>query len=178
LKDSWGYFEVETPLGLGFAGWGFEPYAPKTDLLHLAMKIAAIIEADLYRIGTIEIATKLPEVWLKTPDSVELTQTLEKVCAGVTVHAHLLQDKSETASSQQFTVFLVELDSSASANVLLKLSWSKKPDSHSMIGVAGAQVFCLIIACSFVTGTSAFETNESLKRFHGPIEQAMNRTEP
>jgi hypothetical protein len=176
LKDSWGYLEVETAFGRGFARWGFKPYAPKTDLLTTAMKIASIIDADSYRTDSIELATELPDVWLKTPEPSSLKQTLAKVCAGATITARLPADKHTEASSQQFAVFLVEMDSPDSANVLLKLSQSKKPKDYSMLGIAADHIFCLVVARSFVQGVAAFEKGESLNRFQKQIQQAISQS--
>lgn len=176
LKDSWGYLEVETAFGRGFVRWGFQPYAPQTELLTTGTKIASIIEADSYRTNYIEIATQLPDVWLKTPEPSPLKETLAKVCAGATINAQLLTDKHAEAMSQQFTVFLVELDLPDSANILLKLSQSKKPKSYSMLGVAVDRIFCLVIARSFVQGVAGFENSESLNRFQKQIQQAISQT--
>jgi phage shock protein A len=98
LRDSWGYLEVETAFGRGFARSGFRPFAPKTDLLATAMGIASIIDADSYQTDSIELATDLPEVWLKTPDTGLLQQTLAKVRAGAAVSAHLKADKNAGAT--------------------------------------------------------------------------------
>ena len=174
LKDSWGYLEVETKFGLGFARWGFRSYAPRTDLLSTAIKIASIIDADSYRTDSIELATELPDVWLKTPESSSLKQSLTKVRGGATITARLLGNQHGEASSQQFTVFIVEMDSPESANVLLKLSQTKKPKDFSMLGVACGPVFCLVIARSFVQGVAAFEKGESLSRFRQTIQQAIS----
>jgi hypothetical protein len=176
LKDSWGYLEVETTSGRGFVRWGFKPYAPKTDLLTTAMRIASIIDADSYRTESIELATEPPEVWLRTSEPNPLKQMLAKVCAGAQITARLCADKHAQASSQQFTVFLIEFDSPDSANVLLKLSQSKKPKDYSMLGVVAEQVFCLVIARSFVQGVAAFENGESLNRFQKRIQYAISQT--
>lgn len=176
LKDAWGYLEIETAFGRGFARWGFRHYAPKADLLSTAMKIASIIDSDSYRTDSIELATELPDVWLKTSEPSPLKQTLTKVCAGATIIARLPADKYAQASSQQFTVFLAEMDSPDSANILLKHSQSKKPKDYSMLGIAAGQIFCLVIARSFVQGVAAFEKNDSLNRFQKQIQQAISQT--
>ena len=176
LKDSWGYLEVETASGRGFVRWGFKPYAPKTDLLTTAMKIASIIDADSYRTESIELATELPDLWLRTSEPSPLKEMLAKFCAGALITARLSADKHAQASSQQFTVFLVEMDSPDSANILLKHSQSKKPNDYSMLGIAAGQIFCLVIARSFVQGVAAFEKDDSLNRFQKQIQQAIGQT--
>jgi hypothetical protein len=178
LKASWGYLEVETALGKGFARWGFEPFAPtKTDLLATAMKVASIIDMDSYQTDSIELATDLPEVWLKTPGSNLSQETLSRVRAGATVSAHLQVDKDANASSQQFTVFIVEMDSPESAEVLCKLSKAKSPESFCRLGIARDRIFCLVIGRSFVQGVTSFERGESLNRFEKRIQDALSQTE-
>lgn len=130
LRDSWGYLEVETEFGLGFARWGFRSYAPKTDLLGTSIRIASLVDADSYRTDSIELATELPDVWLRTSDSNQLKQTLSKVLGCVTMNARLLAGNHAEAHAQQFTVFLMEMDSAESANVLLRLSQTKRPTDY------------------------------------------------
>jgi len=176
LRDSWGYLEVETQFGLGFARWGFRAYAPKTDLLSTAINIASLVDADSYRTDSIELATELPDVWLKTPKPNSQKQTLTKVLGCVTIDARLLADKHVQAHAQQFTIFLVEMSSSESANIVLSLSQTKKPKDYFALGVASNRVFCLVIARSFVQGTAAFETGDSLSRFRHGIQQAISQS--
>jgi hypothetical protein len=175
LKDSWGYLEVQTKFGLGFARWGFRSYAPKTDLLSTAIRIASLVDADSYRTDSIELATELPDVWLKTSEPNPLKQTLSKILGSVTITARLLADKHAQAHAQQFTVFLVEMDSPEPANILLRLAQTKKPKDYSMLGVAADRIFCLVIARSFVQGAAAFETGDSLSRFRQGIQQAISQ---
>ena len=180
LKDSWGYLEVETEFGLGFVRWGFKSYAAMVDLLSAAIKIASIIEADLYRTDSIELATELPDVWLKTSDPNPLKQALLKVSGGATITARLLADKHAAAHAQQFTVFLVETNSPETAGVLLRLSQIKRPKDCSMLGVmlgiAAGPIFCLVIARSFVQGVDSFEKGDSLNRFQNQFQQAIGHT--
>jgi hypothetical protein len=175
LKDSWGYLEVNTEFGLGFVRWGLRSYAATADLLSAAIKIASIIDADSYRTDSIELATELPEVWLKTSDPNPLKQALSKVLGCATITARLLADKHSAAHVQQFTVFLVETNSPETAGVLLRLSQTKRPKDHSVLGVAAGPIFCLVVARSFVQGVAAFESGDSLNRFQKPIQQAINQ---
>jgi hypothetical protein len=174
VRDSWGYLEVDTVFGKGFVRWGFKPYAPEVDLLATSMKVAAIIDADRYRTDFIELANCLPGVWLKTPETSSLDETLSRILGGATVTARLRPDQHAGAMSQQFTIFLIETDSTDSASALLNISQSKRPKDYAMLGVAANRVFCLVIARSFVQGVDAFENGESLNRFLKPIQKAIS----
>lgn len=178
LKDSWGYLEVKTEFGLGFVRWGFRSYAARADLLSIALNIASVIDADSYRTDSIELATELPDVWLKPSDPNPLKQALSQILGGATITARLLADKHVAAHAQQFTVFLVETNLSETASVLLKLSQTKKPKDYSMLGVAAGPIFCLVIARSFVQGTDAFESGYSLNRFRQDFQQAISQIQP
>jgi len=173
LRDSWGYFEVNTDYGSGFTRWGFETYNPKLDLLEIAMQIAISIEKDSYFVDSIELATDLPSVWLEAPENKNLQQTLNKITGGVTVSCGLEDDKHPDAGGQQFTLFMAELDSKESAQALLKMSKEKKPKDYCMLGFAGGRLFALLIARSVVVGVESFETNDSLRRFIKPIDQII-----
>lgn len=178
LRDSWGYHEVKTEFGLGFARWGFMRFEPDLDLLDVALKIAAIIDADSYKTESIELASELPEVWLTTKNPKPLRAALNKIKGGVTISATLCAEKSPDSSSQQFTVFIVELATQESAQQLLEISKFKKPESFCMLAAAVDRLFCLVVARSFVGGVASFEKGDSLKRFKDKIEIALMHAKP
>lgn len=176
LRDSWGYYEVDTNYGVGFTQWGFETYSPMLDLLEIAMKIASAIEKDSYIVDSIELATDLPPFWLETPESNNLPQMLSKITGGVTVNCGLEDDKHPDAGNQLFKLFIAELDSPESAQFLLKLSFEKKPKDYCMLGFSESRLFALLIARSVMVGVDSFETNDSIKRFIKPIDKIIQET--
>ena len=68
LRSSWGYEEVEVGGRVGLIGWGFRPWHPTRDLPKAAIEIADFLAGDQYRPDSVEIATELPAVWLRTND--------------------------------------------------------------------------------------------------------------
>jgi hypothetical protein len=178
LRHSWGYVEVKTDAGIGFAQWGFEAYSPKVDLLGVAMQIASVVEEDYYFVDRIELATDLPSFWLETSESTDLSLLLEKSSGGATVTARLDDSKHSDPGTQQFTVFMVELDSHESALALLRMSKEKAPKDYSMIGFASGRLFALLVARSIMVGIESFETIDSLMRFANPIERIIQQIEP
>jgi hypothetical protein len=173
LKSSWGYAEAESGSGLGFARWGFKPYEPNADLLGMAKKLATIAEADVYHVSSIELATELPAVWLKIDQSTELQKTLAKARAGAQVSANLNPDQHPQAASQMFVIFIAEMDSSDSVEILRSLAQAKKPTDYQMLGIGVDRVFCLLVARSFRQGTDSFEKGRSLDRFERAIREAI-----
>ena len=176
LRSSWGYVEVGADAEVGFAQWGFAPYSPQTDLLQVAKRIASTIEKDSYIVDSIELATELPPIWLESPTDKSHIPLIEIALGGVTISCRLEKGKHPNPDSQQFTIFLIELDSAASAKHLQQMSEAKKPSDYSMMGFASNGVFALLVSRSFVEGTDSFETKASLVRFQEPINLALQQT--
>jgi hypothetical protein len=173
LRDKWGYDEVETKDGIGFIGWGFSDYNPTYDLKKIALDLAALIAADKYQ-PYAQVATKLPDVWLKTKDSSSLDKSLQAVRGGATISGHLRPNEHPEPENQQFAIFLVEVAEESAAQTLLDLSTKKKTTGNRMLGLAAdyymlglaeGKLFCLIVARSVVLGKKSFETSDSLARF-------------
>lgn len=173
IAKAWGFREVETTMGIGFVHSDFSPYNPKVDLLDAAIRIAAVIGQDKYDAQTITVASKLPDVWLKETGALDLEDLLGDIQACVTINSKLRKKYHPSAESQQFTVFLAELNQTASAKRLSRLAGSVQPESHCMLGVSSGQLFCLVVARSFVSGMTSFETGDSLARFEPPIREVL-----
>jgi hypothetical protein len=178
LRDSWGYVEVGSDAEIGFARWGFADYSPQIDLLALAKRIALAVEQDSYVVDNIELATELPSIWLESSADRSHLPLLEKALGGATISSSLEEGKQPESGPQQFTVFVVELDSAESAKHLLQMSQTKEPKGYSMIGFASDKVFALLVARSVVVGTDSIETMTSLARFRDPINLALQQTKP
>ena len=174
LTSSWGYTEAESGSGPGFARWGFKPYKPTADLLGIAKNIAAKVETDVYHVDSIELATELPAVWLKTGQTSGLDRTLARIRAGAQVSAKLNPNQHPQAAFQMFVIFIAEMDSPGSVETLRSLSEAKKPTDYQMLGVGVDRVFALLVARSFRQGTDAFEKRGSLERFQRAIRESIS----
>ncbi|MBN1556308.1 MAG: hypothetical protein JXA11_16325 [Phycisphaerae bacterium] len=172
-QESCGYFEVNTEYGAGFVSSGFQKYNPELDLLGIAMKIASAVEKDSYFVESIELATDLPSCWLEAPENENLQQTLHKIRGAATVTCRLEEDKYPEPWKQQFTLFVAEMDSEESAQILLEMSRKMKPKDYSMLGFSGGKLFALLITRSTMVGVDSFETEESIRRFIQPIDQII-----
>jgi len=175
LRAKWGYDEVETRDGIGFIGWDFRDYNPTYDLKKIAIDLAEYIAADKYQPGQIYIATDLPDFWLKTNDSASLDRSLRAVRGGATIGGQLRPSEHPDHQSQMFTIFLVEVADESTAKTLLELSKKKNPTDYCMHGLAERNLFCLVVARSFVAGNKAFETSGSLARFSNGIAGILRR---
>lgn len=174
LQESWGYAEVKTTYGIGLIGWGFAEYEPTTNLAKVAVEIRQLISQDKYYPDSIKIASTIPPVWLGGGVDEEINKVLTSVRGGASVSGSLRPSEHVAHNSQQFSVFLVETADPADVQILLKASKVKVP-GHCKLGVAEGNLFCLIVARSFVQGDEAFETDESLKRFSGDFGEVLKR---
>jgi hypothetical protein len=175
LRANWGYDEVETRNGIGFIGWEFQDYNPTYDLKKIAVDLAEYIAADKYQPSHVDIATKLPDIWLKTNDSASLEKSLRAVRGGASIGGKLRPNEHPDHESQMFTIFLVEVADESAAKALLELSKKKNPTDYCMLGLAERNLFCLVVARSFVAGNKAFETSGSLARFSNGIAGILSR---
>ncbi len=165
LRSSWGHDEVKIDGQVGLIGWGFRAYHPTRDLTKAIVEIADFIRKDKYSPHSVEIATELPAVWLETKDNAALEKALKAIRACASVSAGLRPGEHADAGSQMFSVFLVETADESTAGVLLKVSQKKKPEDYALIGVAEKNLFCLVVARSWVVGVESFETTDKLRRF-------------
>lgn len=175
LRSSWGFDEVETQHGLGFVGWGFEPYDPTIDLKRVAVELSELIATDKYHPDSIEVATELPDVWLTGGDDAILKRILGDIRGGASISASALPGEVPNHDSQQFTVFLVEAADESDAADLLRLSTMTNSVHHSNLATACGRLFCLIVARSFVEGVAGYETQGSLNRFRDAVSETLSR---
>ena len=175
LRLNWGYDEVETRDGIGFIGWDFQDYNPTYDLKKIAIDLAEYIAADKYQPSQVQIATHLPDIWLKTNDSASLEKSLRAVRGGASISGELRPNEHPDHKSQMFTIFLVEVADESAAKTLLELSKKKNPADYCMLGLTEGKLFCLVVARSVVVGKKAFETTSSLARFSKGIAGILSR---
>jgi hypothetical protein len=175
LRASWGYDEAEIDGQVGLIRWGFKAYHPTRDLTRAAIEIADFIAKDEYSPDSVEIATELPSVWLQSNDNDALEKAMKAVQARATVHASLRRGQHPNSDSQMFIVFLVETADESAAATLLKASQQKKPESYSMLGVSEKNLFCLVVARSFVQGVKSYETADKLSRFSNGLTGILRR---
>lgn len=172
LRDAWGYDEVETEYGIGLIGWGFEDFHPNADLSTAIIEVASVVASD-YESGGIEVATELPDVWLGKDPAVEKILSRYRGCASFS--GSLRPNLHKQHQSQQFTVFLVDANSADDAQRLFDIAAANQPKSHNQLALVRSNLFCLVVARSFVQGTANFETSESLQRFQEDLAAVLAR---
>ena len=175
LRESWGYDEVQTDEGVGFIRWGSHEYDPTIDLKATIIDIAELVASDSYQPSRIEVATELPDVWLRSQDSAAIQRKLSSVRAGATLSASLHPDRHPEHNSQQFTVFLVETTKESDVQAFHEMATNNKSPNHCKLALAQSQLFCLVVAQSFVDGVDGYETNESLTRFSDGLGAILER---
>lgn len=164
---------VQTPSGPELLGWSGQPYAPTTPLDAVALALRALFRSRGYVAGA-ELATDLPDVWLKMTNDRDLMGALASVVAGATVSACSPRLSRETAS-QMMTIFVVETAQQHAAQTLQRLAIEKQAMNNDF-ALAAAQcgrLFGLLVARSFVAGVESSESNASLARFLPEIEAIL-----
>lgn len=175
LQSSWGYDEVETVLGTGFIQRGFREYEPTYDLKAMAVEVADVVAADRYCPSGVEIATEFPRAWLEPKAGPSLLLAMATIRAVALVHSDLRPGEHPNHEAQMLLVFIVELASPGAARRLRQLANKKVGGDFLTIGLGEKRLFCLIVARSTAVGVEAFETQESLTRFVGPISNIIRR---
>ncbi|PWU04579.1 MAG: hypothetical protein C5B51_16460 [Terriglobia bacterium] len=177
IRSHWGYDEVSTDAGLGFIGWGFEPYQPSYDLKALAVESRSILAADRYRADSVRVATEIAEAWFapETPDQQErLRNVLQCVKGAATISGKLRPEHHPRNDVQQFTIFLAECSNENDSAFLESLGTGNSP-RHAVIGANEGPSFALAVARSFMAGVESYETQEMIERFKLPLVQLLRR---
>ena len=175
LRKAWGYDEVQTDGNAGFIGWGFDEYNPTIDLKATIIDISKLVTSDSYQPSQVEVASELPDVWIGGRNNSASKPILASVRAGASISASLRPDKHAEHDSQQFSVFLVEPANESDAQSLCQMAKANNSPLHCKLAVAQSQLFCLVVARSFVKGVDGYETNESLKRFSEGLVEILKR---
>lgn len=176
--EDWGYRAVATAGGRVFFEDYGERYEPAIDLIELALRIAAVIEHDLYRVTSIGVGNDVPEVWLRSGDQPAVSRAVESLAGCVGIQADLRAGSHLNAEDQQFRIFLAEAASQVDASVVAEASEVDSGADHQALGLATDNLCCLVIARSFVEGVPAFERPGALERFRpalaGLLEKASS----
>ena len=175
LRDAWGWVEVEAPGGTGLLPWGFRPWMPTVDLASVAVAIAEMVSADMYRADSPNLATEMPEVWLADAADPGLGSMLGAARGTVTIHGRLRPEASPDHAGQQLTIFLLETSDARAAKRLAQMASAGRPET-ALLGVSAGSLFTLVVARSWVEGVEAFETTGSLARFEEPLRAVMERS--
>jgi hypothetical protein len=176
IRKSWGYDEVTTSHGLGFIQWGFQPYAPSSDLGQIAIEIGRTVDKDRYKTDIISIADGIPSVWFGREAKAEVEGLLRGLKGGATVNAGLRPGARAQTDDQIVIIFIEELQTPEAAQRLAEIA-SKRTRTPDLVTLAAARdrLFCLFIQRS-IDETPAVETPESIKRFAEPIRLALERS--
>jgi hypothetical protein len=167
IRKSWGFTVVQTKVGPGFVGWGFESYQPSYPLDQIGLALAQVVKRDKYQPATVTLASKLPPVWLSGVDDNILKSALTSIRGAVTLNADLRLQESPDYEHQVLMIFLAELNNESAAGDLVRLSRQKqaRPNDSAMIAVSQGPLFCLAIARSVMAGKRPFESQGSMQRF-------------
>lgn len=174
LRDECGYAVVQTPSGLGLVRWGYQRFHPAGDLLSLGLKLRDTVEADVYGVAELELASDLPSVWFRPAPERAVEAALGKSRAGMMVRAELRPAEHRSHENQNLWVFVQEMTGSAHAETLVGLSRMARRADTQVIGISSGPVFCLVVAASTAVGVPGYEAPGALVRFVAPMQAALD----
>ncbi len=177
IRSQWGFDEVSTDIGLGFIGWGFEPYQPSYDLKALAVESRSMLAADRYQAASVQVATNIPEVWftLETTDQqASLTKAIQSVRGAATINGKLRPEHHPRSDAQQFTIFLAECSDDNDSSFLESIGTGNS-QRHASVAANHGCLFSLAVARSFIGGVESYETQQLMDRFRQPLAHLLGR---
>ena len=172
IESSWGYRQIDGPNGAGFVEYDFQPYKPTGDLLGVALAIRQALKHDRYE-ADVTLATELPSIWFPKAVREQAERILADGVAAASLHGTLRSSEHRRADAQMFLVFVVEMSTDGDAATLETLAGSSGIANAVVLPVHDGQFFALAIARSTEVGVSSYETNESIRRFEGPLRAAL-----
>jgi hypothetical protein len=170
-----GFVQIETDHGAGFTRWNLERYRPNCALDRIALAVTRLFAADRYQPSSITLASSLPRVWLIQDDKQRLDGALRAIRAGASIRADLRPSDAYENRHQGLIAFIVELTDERFAQDLFRIAHQTltKTRPFALTATAARKLFCLIIARSFVDGTSNYESDASLERFTAGVTSTL-----
>lgn len=171
---AWGYELVHSAGGPGLLRRSTSSYAPTMPIAEVAIQIAGHLRNDQYS-ADVDLATKLPDIWLSKIDDRALATALKSVVAGASIHGRLRPTARADHQSLGIMAFLVETSTSSAAETLHRIARLKQQKKHDFVLVAAShgRLFCVLIARNFMHGGPSFETSDSMQRFVPGLEQIL-----
>jgi hypothetical protein len=165
-----GWAPVQTTHGFGLIEcWGGGEDSVRLGPLLVAF--ADVVDRDDYRTASLTLSDGLPAVWFPKPARERAEELVDEAAAAGSLSAN--RRPGPTSDSQQFTLFIADVGSSAAAHELLTLASDGERSDFASLALAQGSMFALLIARSFVDGTESVETDESLRRFADPFRQVL-----
>jgi len=172
--SDWGHLAVDTPEGLGLVEASIEPYDPTVDLLSAGLGIEAALDRDVYH-ASLTLRTALPGVWIgASADTPERPLAVDTIRACLTVNGRLRPDVGPPSGTQQMTVFVCQARHQDDAGRLAELATQTTAGAdHVGFAFADGPLIAVVVARSWVEGTSSYETQASIARFREPFMAAV-----
>jgi hypothetical protein len=168
----WGFEIVETRDGTVLVSTNYERYEPTSDLVSIALAVADALSDDQYLVGSITVASDLPEVWLRGPHHDEAVAATSRMLACASVHASQRSASGAGMPDQMFLVFIAEMQSRRDADTVALAARTNDRDGASL-GISSGSVCCIAVARSVVVDVEPIEDRRSIGRFAGAFSKAL-----
>lgn len=168
--EDWGYRIVNSPSGPSLANAEFNPYAPDSDLIDLATRVAEVMVSERYPSVEFTVATAIPTVWIGSGE-----KRVEDVLRSSTGTVLLrLSAANRQQSSQLFNVYFSELETEEAAAWLARVAPNEKPGQKATVAFSAGRIICVGIGASTVIGVKSVESSASLTKALEPARRILS----
>ena len=176
LISEWGYARVELSDSVGLIKSDNQEYRPTSDLTGIAIDLAESIGNGRY-VFEPKIATEIPVVWFPDSDKPNTTVVLERILGAVQLNGRMKRDIADTADQQMLLIWVAELPSRSDSERLAGLfGQGVAKDDRVVVAIAEGPLFSLAVAGSYVVGTEAVETLDTLNVLIEPVRRRLATT--
>jgi hypothetical protein len=176
LRENWLMVEVGTGESIGLVKCGSGPYGPTVNLLATTEAATSVVGRDQYLAGALEVGAKVPVSWLRGSSTNDLQAILARASA-ITSFSGKIHGEQLTGSStpfdQLFRAFVVEMSTPDDAATFGRL-WPDGPErKFASLVVIENELLVVLIARSSVVDVPSIESDDSLRRFEGPLRGVL-----
>jgi hypothetical protein len=139
-------------------------YRPDLDLARLALDVAHAVDADgTYHIERVEIATQLPPVWLRDPETPHVVTALDHATGAALVAGVPSPGAGVDPNKQHLLVWLCEFRTEADASHI-RDAVERRDADRVVCAVRSGRLCAVIIMASTWVRTKAFAPPEAVAR--------------
>lgn len=149
-----------------------QPYDPSCDLVRLALRATAVVDADVgYRAMDVTVADSISDVWLRGGDEPPRA-VLRNVTGCVSVHGAPPSSPAVPPGIHFLLVYLAEAATEADAAAIAGAA-GVRHDGAAAVGVAVGRLCAVVIGAGTRHGPPAPESTASLARFVRPLAELL-----
>lgn len=165
-----GYQEVNTREGMALFETGYAPFSPMADLSGIAFECAVALEENGYEIGSVQVATDLPLIWLDGSEGSAIAKLVQNISGCVSISGVPRADPAPRSSGQSLLIFLAEAASENDAREIAAAAQKRSGPLATQLGIASRRTCAVVIQRSWMADTPPLEDARSLERLRVVFE--------